>query len=201
MPLIIEAPKPVGPDRLRLPLAFDPERLSADLDALEESDWVEHPARQNYEGAWSAVPLRAPAGETHPIRLIFADPTAAAFVDTPWLDRLPYIKQVVRAFRCPLKTARLMRLAPGSRIKEHCDPGLDAKTGEARLHVPLRTSAEAEFRVNGTRVEMKAGSVWYLRLVDPHSAFNGGREPRINLVIDAVVNPWLERMLSEASAG
>lgn len=191
--------KAAGPDRLRLPLAFDPGRLAADVDWLEESDWIEHPARQNYEGDWSAVPLRGAAGESHPVRLIIADSTAGAFVDTPWLHRLPYVRDVLGAFRCPLKTVRLMRLAAGSRIREHRDPGLDARTGDARLHVPVKTSAEVEFRLNGLPVEMSAGSVWYLRLTDPHCAFNAGREPRIHLVIDAIVDPWLERMLAEAS--
>jgi hypothetical protein len=33
------------PDRLRLPLAFDPAPLAADLRAFAESDWVRHSDR------------------------------------------------------------------------------------------------------------------------------------------------------------
>ena len=56
------------PDRVRLPLRFDPARLAADVARLEDEAWVAHFVRQNYEGDWSALPLRAHAGETHPVR-------------------------------------------------------------------------------------------------------------------------------------
>jgi hypothetical protein len=62
------------PDRVRLPFAFDVPAMKADLAALQGSDWVDHFVKQNYSGDWSAIPLRAPAGETHPIRMIYSDP-------------------------------------------------------------------------------------------------------------------------------
>ncbi|MEJ2625872.1 MAG: hypothetical protein P8Z80_15465 [Pseudolabrys sp.] len=49
------------PDRLLLPLAFAPARLAADLAALQ-ADWTAHFVTRNYDGDWSAVALRAPAG-------------------------------------------------------------------------------------------------------------------------------------------
>ena len=73
------------PDRLRLPLSFDPDRLVRDLAALSSVDWIAHFVKQNYEGDWSVIPLRGVAGATHPIRMIYSDPTATAFEDTPML--------------------------------------------------------------------------------------------------------------------
>ncbi|MEQ1479341.1 hypothetical protein, partial [Salmonella enterica] len=55
-------------------------------------------------------------GETHPIRLIYADPAAKSFVDTPVLDFAPYYRDVLAQFKCPLRCVRLMRLTPGSII-------------------------------------------------------------------------------------
>ena len=183
------------PDRICLPLDFDADALAADAARFDEADWINHPVRQNYEGQWSVLPLRAPAGESHPIRLIYPDPSAEAFVDTPWLARAPSIQAALARFDCPLKTVRLMRLAPGSRITEHVDPDIDAETGWARLHVPILTGAGVTFLLNRIEAPMTPGSCWYLRLSDPHEVTNAGAEDRVHLVIDAVVNDWLASRL------
>ena len=94
------------PDRVRLPLQFDAHAMAADLVALQDG-WIEHFVKQNYSGDWSVIPLRAPAGETHPIRMIYPDPSATAWVDTPWLERSPVLRNAIAAFHCPVMTARL----------------------------------------------------------------------------------------------
>ena len=38
------------PDRLRLPLAFDPDRLAADLARAAIASWTAHFVKQNYQG-------------------------------------------------------------------------------------------------------------------------------------------------------
>jgi hypothetical protein len=194
------APDKHYPDRLRLPLAFDPAALAADLARVEADEWTEHFVRQNYEGAWSVLPLRSTAGATHPVMMIYSDPAATAFEDTPFLARLPAMAAAIAAFACPLRSVRLMRLAAGSQIKEHCDPDLDAAMGFARIHVPVRTNPGVAFRLNGTHVPMAPGEAWYLRLSDRHSVVNRGSEDRVHLVIDAGMNPWLAGQL-DAAAG
>jgi hypothetical protein len=172
------------PDRVRLPLAFDPARLAADLAKLEESDWIAHFVKQNYEGDWSALPLRAHAGASHPIQMIYSPPGATEFVDTPLLARTPYFAEVIAAFECPVTCVRLMRLTPGSAIKEHRDHDLAAEEGWARIHVPVTSNPGVEFFVNGREVAMAPGEAWYLRLADPHSAANRGDADRVHMVID-----------------
>ena len=183
------------PDRVRLPLAFDVPAMTADLAALLDADWIEHFVKQNYSGDWSVIPLRAPAGETHPIRMIYSDPAATAWVDTPWLDRSPGLRQAIAMFRCPVTVVRLMRLAPGSRIHEHHDHDLMAESGVARIHVPITTNPGVTFALNGTPVAMVPGEAWYLRLADPHAVRNDGSSDRVHLVLDVIVDAWLERML------
>jgi Aspartyl/Asparaginyl beta-hydroxylase len=196
-PIVIVGPvarPPRFPDRLRLPLAFDPDRLARDLAQLSSREWIRHYVRQHYDGDWSVVALRSPAGETHPIRMINADPTARAFVDTPLLQGCEYFRQALAAFECPLRVVRLMRLTPGSRIKEHTDLDLSFEDGIVRIHIPVVTNADVEFCLNGSRLALEAGSAWYLRLSDPHSVFNGGTVDRVHMVIDANVNGWVEAL-------
>jgi len=188
------------PDRIRLPFSLDPDPLAADLERFEAADWVRHYVRGNYEGDWSAVPLRAAAGESHPIRMIGVH-RAAEYVDTLYLDRAPSLRAALEHFPCPLKAVRLMRLAAGSIIKEHEDFDPEGETRPAvRLHVPITTSPEVEFLLNGTPVPMTPGSVWYLRLSGPHKVANRGASDRVHLVIDAWINDWLAEALRAGAA-
>lgn len=188
------------PDRVRLPFAFDAARLAADLAALDGTDWVEHFVRQNYEGDWSVLPLRAPVGATHPIQMIYSPPGVSEFCDTDFLKQTPYFAEVIAAFDCPVMSVRLMRLTPGSVIKEHQDHDLAAEEGVARIHVPVVTNPGVEFHVNRTEVKMLPGEAWYLRLADPHSVANRGDTTRVHLVIDLVVNEWMAAQLESGAA-
>ncbi|MBY8820821.1 aspartyl/asparaginyl beta-hydroxylase domain-containing protein [Sphingomonas colocasiae] len=186
-------------DRLRLPLSFDVARLREDLQRLEHNVWTRHFVPQNFEGDWSVLPLRFAKGETHPIRMIYSDPTATEFVDGPNLSASPYLAEVLAAFDCPLRAVRLMRLTPGSVIKEHEDHDLAADWGKARIHIPITTNPDVEFMLNGIPVAMLPGDAWYLRLSDPHRVANRGTEDRVHLVIDCDMSDWLERMLCMAA--
>ena len=186
------------PDRLKLPLAFDPARMRAEVAALAREEWIEHFVPGNYEGDWSVIPLRAMANARHPVMMIYSAPGRLDFADTRFLAACPYIQSVLNAFECPLQAARLMRLGPGSTIKEHRDHDLDHASGVARIHVPVVTSDEIEFHLNQKRVVLEAGSAWYLRLSDPHSVVNKGTSDRVHLVIDTLVNPWLDALFAAA---
>ncbi|MGI4764641.1 MAG: aspartyl/asparaginyl beta-hydroxylase domain-containing protein [Janthinobacterium lividum] len=188
------------PDRLRLPLAVDAGAMAGEVAALARADWVRHFVTQNYDGEWDVVPLRAQAGTTHPVMMIVPDPTASHFADTPFLAACPAIGAALRRFRCPLACVRLMRLGPGSAIKEHRDLALSPEDGTIRIHIPILTNPGVDFRLNGTHVPLEAGTAWYLRLTDPHSVSNRGDTERIHLVIDATVDPWLSALLADTAA-
>jgi hypothetical protein len=167
-----------------------------DLERLESEDWIAHFVDSNYEGSWDALPLRGTAGASHPVMMIYSDPACTEFADTPFLTHCEYLPRVLQSFHCPLMAVRLMRLAAGSRILEHRDLDLAVEDGVARLHVPVRTNPDVDFRVNGRRVTLQEGECWYLRLSDPHSVVNGGSRDRVHLVIDCEVNDWLRRQLA-----
>jgi hypothetical protein len=187
------------PDRLRLPFNFDPGLLARDLQGLAAVGWIVHFVKQNYDGDWSVIPLRGKAGATHPVMMIYSDPTATEFEDTPMLRDYPYFREVLAAFACPLRAVRLMRLTPGSVIKEHTDYELSVEEGTARIHIPVVTNPDVEFYLNGTRIVLEAGSAWYLRLSDRHSVYNKGATDRVHMVVDATVNDWLRSMIESAA--
>jgi len=184
-------------DRHQLNLSFDADRMRAEVNALAEdtAEWTNHFVTSNYEGQWSVIPLRANRGASHPILMIYSDPTSDDYVDTPFLTACPYIAEVLGCFKTRLYSARLMRLGRGSRIKEHQDHDLDPEGGAVRIHVPVSTNPEVRFLLNGTRVVMDEGTCWYLRLSDPHAVSNDGPD-RIHLVIDMEANEWVREQLT-----
>lgn len=196
---VVEQKEYVFPDRLKLPFEFSAEKLANDLAVLTKTEWTAHFVKQNYEGDWSAIPLRAPVGETHPIRMIYSDPAAKGFVDTIYLRQCPYFQEVLSRFKCELGVVRLMKLAAGSVIKEHFDFDLCYEDGTVRFHIPVVTNPQIEFYLNNERINMKAGECWYLRLSDPHRVNNFSDEDRIHLVVDAKVNDWITEIFRQSS--
>jgi len=185
-------------DRVRLTINFDPNRLRDDLARLTAADWIDHFVTQNYDGDWSVIPLRGPATAEHPVMMIYSDPTCTEFADTPFLAECPYFREVIASFQCDIGAARLMKLTPGSTIKEHTDHDLDFNQGNVRLHIPVTTNPEVQFILNGSRVVMNAGECWYLRLSDPHGVTNDGPTDRVHLVLDTTVNDWLRKRLLDS---
>ena len=179
--------------RARLPLRFDASALLADALGLAADDWVPHFNTGNYEGDWSGAALRSVGGVA---RQLYPDPTAqASYADTPLLTRCPNAAAALATFRCPLLAVRFLRLGPGSSIREHRDYNLGFDDGEVRIHVPLSTGPDVEFRHDGERVDMAVGEAWYLDLNLRHSVVNRGDDPRIHLVVDCVVDGWLRSVL------
>ncbi len=188
------------PDRLQLPLRFDVAKMQADLCRLESGEWLEHFVKQNFDGMWSVIPLRGAAGATHPVMMMYSDPTCVDFADTPFLGRCGYFPEVLAAFPFPLDAVRLMKLTPGSVIKEHRDHDLAFETGAVRIHVPVTTHPQVDFLLNGDRLDLQEGSAWYLRLSDPHSVTNRGDRDRVHLVIDARRSPELDLWFANLGA-
>jgi hypothetical protein len=186
------------PDHLRLPLDFDPGALSRDLAAAASGGWIRHFVRETYDGEWDVIPLRAPRGARRPAAMVLVHPMTEHFEDTPVLADCPYFRHVLGCFLTTLRAVRLMRLAPGSVIKEHVDAFLDIEDGAVRLHVPVVTNSDVDFRLNGKRLEMAPGSAWYMGVGNPHSVANRGSSDRVHLVIDAMLNAWLVDLLEAA---
>ena len=184
----------IVPDRLRLPLHFDVDALAAEAAALARPDWVPHFNRDIYQGEWAGVALRSVGGRAGQL---YPDPAAdAAFADT---EVLAHSGVAARpgSFECPKTAARLLALAPGAVINEHRDYNLGWADGEVRLHVPVVSNPQVEFVLDGRPVEMAVGEAWYLDLSLPHRVANRGRATRVHLVLDCVVDDWLEALIGQ----
>lgn len=188
------------PDRVKLPVRFDPERLARDLAVLASEDWIDHFLTDRYDGDWDVIPLRGPKSAIHPVMMIATTPGQKDFVDAPALGLCPYFREVIASFGAEARGVRLLRLTPGSTIKEHTDHEYTDDDGTLRLHIPVVTNPDVVFLLNGTRIVMEAGTVWVLRLADPHGVANNGREDRVHMIVDLVMNPALERYLLASTA-
>ena len=175
----------------RLSLDFDPQQLRSDLQLVKAEDWVPHFNTNYFEGEWSGIALRSTGGDP---KQIYPDPHAnGSAVDTPILRQCPNIRQVLESFDCPIRSARLLKLSPGSSIKEHRDYDLGFADGEIRLHIPIATEASVSFFLAGKRIQMREGECWYLDFSLPHRIDHRGAADRIHLVLDCVINDWLLR--------
>lgn len=173
----------------QLPFTFDPTALQADLARIAPDEWVPHFNTSVYEGSWSGVALRSVGGKA---TSLYPDPTAQGrFEDTEVVERCPAFRDVLATLHCPLTSARLLRLEPGSNIKEHRDYRLGYEDGEVRLHIPIVTDPAVTFFLSSQPVPMQVGECWYLNLNLPHRVENHSTIARVHLVIDCEINNWL----------
>jgi mannose-6-phosphate isomerase-like protein (cupin superfamily) len=184
--------------RLRLPLSFDADALRADVEGLADDEWVLHFNTRGYAGDWSGVALRSVGGDAARLYPDLTKP--GGYADTEVLARCPALAEAVGRFACELKDVRLLRLAPGAVIHEHRDHELGFEDGEIRVHVPVTTAPGVEFVHDGERVDMRPGEAWYLDLNLPHAVTNRADAARVHLVVDCVVNAWVERLLAAGRA-
>jgi hypothetical protein len=183
---------------IRLPLTFVANLLERDLAQIRPEEWAPHYNANDYEGEWTGVALRSVGGSAGNL---YADPSPQAiFADTPVLARAPYLREVLTQFQCPLRAVRLLRLAPGARIREHRDPGLGFQDGEVRIHVPVATNPDVDFVVAGQPIVMQVGETRFIDFAQPHRVANRGATHRIHLVLDCTVNDWLRAMLPSTCA-
>jgi hypothetical protein len=183
---------------LQLPFRFDPQLLKADLEGIQPDEWTPHYNERDYGGDWHGIALRSLSGDP---RQLFAKQSGAdAYADTAVLRRSPYFREVLSVFACPLKSVRLLRLGSGSVIREHSDPALGFEEGEVRIHIPIKTSAAAEFCLAGEALRFEEGNCYYVNVSLPHRVSNRGSEDRIHLVIDADVNDWVRSVFRKGQS-
>src|SRR5688572_33434218 len=97
---------------VQLPLSFDAARLAAEIDALGEAPWRPHP--QGFVGN-SALPFIAANGDPA------SESTAGPMRPTPYLERCPYVQQVIASLGAVAGRTRLMRLSGHAEASAHID--------------------------------------------------------------------------------
>ena len=179
---------------LKLPFCFDERRLGADLAKIREGEWIAHANTSAYEKDWRCVPLRSVEGRSDNILSI----DGVNYRDSEILSRCPYFREVIDSFQCEKTSVRLMEMGPGSTIKLHKDRGTSFEGGTARIHVPIMTAPAVLFTVEDEDVHFSVGNAWYLNASCLHGVRNESDIPRIHLMLDCVVNPWLEKIFLDS---
>jgi hypothetical protein len=182
---------------LRLPFEIDALQLQREALALAADAWKLHYNTANYKGGWHALPLYSMNGSLDAIHAVHADAAGnMPYQPTPLLATCPYTAALLERLQFPKQAVRFLRLEAGAVIKEHCDHQLAFEDGEVRMHIPVQTNEHVDFRVQGERIVMGEGELWYLNLSLPHSVSNQGASDRIHLVIDGIVNDWLREQFA-----
>jgi Aspartyl/Asparaginyl beta-hydroxylase len=181
---------------LALPFRFDPERLKSDLALVRREEWTPHYNERDFGGDWRGVALRSQTGDITYLWAAFVG--ASGFRDTALMRRCDYFREAIAAFECPLKSVRLLSLGPGSFIREHTDHALTYEDGEMRIHIPVQTSADVEFHVDGKRLLLEEGHSYYINVNLPHRITNGSSIDRVHLIVDLEVNDWVHELVRAA---
>lgn len=183
----------------RLPLRFDAVQLQADVHRLEAAHWPSHFNTSYHDGGWSGISLISPDGD--PQQLYSGGSVSTASKATPLLAECPALRTTIESVPAVIETARLLRLAPGSVIREHRDDGIGLDQGLVRLHIPVISHPEVEFYLDGQRVPMAEGECWYLDFGLPHRVSNPGPRERVHLVMDCIAGERLRALLPDGEVG
>jgi hypothetical protein len=172
---------------------FSEESLVVDLEHLTSGDWIQHYLTQHsyIQGDYHVAPLYAANGDPKAYKDFVSKQCP-----TNLLERTPYFQRVLSFFECEFARVRVMRMAPGTVLAEHLDQmDLRSKVQLARFHVPIVTNPDAYFIFSGEHIHMNPGECWYVEAALPHGAGNPGKEDRIHLIIDCVVNDFVNTLL------
>lgn len=180
--------KPVK--QLKLPFEFNIALLQTDVKRIQESEWVAHYNKANYDGSWTSLALFSKDGTSSSIYASMND--NSALKATEIMNACPYIQEVLDVFKFEKLAVRLMRLNVGAEIKPHRDNDLGYEDGEFRLHIPVITNPGVNFILGGERIIMNEGTCWYINANEEHSVTNKGATDRIHLVIDGKRNEWTD---------
>ncbi len=186
-------------EAVRLARSFDADRLASELAEVISHRWA--PQRIQAPGGgvgaataidWRVLPLRSPGGD--PDRTDPGGPGPVDFAPTEWLERLPYLREILESIPAPLNAVRLMALGPGASCRPHSDPKYTLHRGLMRLHIPLITHPGAVLVLDGVEHCWAAGQFWYGDFSREHMVHNTGPAVRVHAVIDALLTRELAEM-------
>ena len=184
-------------DAIKLPMTFDVEKLTQEVEGVGLNEFMYYdvlPLRSPAHLVDSSIPFPPPADD-------YADGSWCDWMNTPSLERSPYLKSIVEMFQehTTVTLVRALRLEKGNIVKEHRDVtlGLQVEKSVIRLTIPVIKEEKSLFYLNNKIVPMKPGECWYMRLTDPHQVINKSDRDRINITIDMIPNEWVRNLILE----
>jgi len=186
----MKVPQPIR--HLKLPFRFNEELLIKDLETVMKLSWTPHFNTSGYDGSWNSIALYAKDGD--PANILAMQEPKVILEETPVMKLCPYFQEVLKQFKCPFLSVRLLKLDPGAYIKPHRDHELGYENYNFRLHIPITTHKEIEFILDGEPLQMLPGECWYTNVNYEHSVANKGTTSRVHLVIDGERNTWSDKL-------
>jgi hypothetical protein len=144
-------------------------------------------------GSYKGIALVAPRGRAGANALQLAEP-GTAYEKTRVLRSCPYFDRIIEGLACPVERVRLLRLEPGSKVRDHREPGDGWALGRVRLQIPIVTNDRVVSLVSGRRVDMRPGELWYCDSTRTLRVHNRGSEARVHMVLDVQVDDWLKAL-------
>ncbi|MEO9080090.1 MAG: aspartyl/asparaginyl beta-hydroxylase domain-containing protein [Rhodanobacter sp.] len=175
---------------VQLPLQFDAVRLLAEVNALDQRCWLDHP--QKLPGNFS-LPLISVEGDPH------SDAIAGPMRPTPSLARCSYLMQVLDRLGAVWGRTRLMKLSGRAEVPPHADISYYWRE-RVRVHVPILTKPTVRFLCGDAEVNMAPGECWIFDTWRPHQVINAADAERIHLVADTVGSDHFADLVSNGRA-
>ena len=173
---------------LKLPFHFDTSIINKELAQFSKEDYNDiYNSSVSLETLWSMHFIEPIGGPDKP----------PCFLPNKALKKCPYLLSILNTFQCKKETFRIHTLDPGAKIKPHRDTGYSLAHGKIRLHIPVQTSDKVGLLVNNTPIKMKEGECWYCNFHLTHEVNNHSDKPRVHLIMDCLVNDWIEDLFSE----
>lgn len=157
----------------RLKVRFDAARLREEIADIPDDAWAPHP--NGIPGNSSIRLISVGGGEN--------DDVGGPMAMTPYLERAPYIRQVLASFGVVWGRTRLMRLAAGASVPPHADINYHWFR-RVRMHIPIITWPEVRFYCGDAVVHMAPGEAWLFDNWRQHRVENPAAFDRIHLVAD-----------------
>ncbi len=111
-------------------------------------------------------------------------------------QQFPELGRLLREkFPCKILSYGFLAMEPESWIKPHRDLRGTMEFGCVRLHIPVVTHADVDFRVSRKRIRMLPGELWALNTSYLHQVVNKSPIVRVHFVMDVELNDWVWRQL------
>ncbi len=179
---------------LKLPFKFDASKMKEELAQFTRTEYSDiYNPSVTLNTLWLKHFIEPLGGPTDP-------DTPIEFFPNEALKKCPYLLSIFETFKCRTETFRIHTLDPGASIKPHRDSGYSFEHGKVRLHIPVQTNDQVEILLTGEPVKMKEGECWYCNFNIIHEVHNHSNEPRVHLILDCIVNDWLEEVFGAAAA-
>lgn len=158
----------------KLPLIFDGEQLKQELLQFTEQDWSSHPSEEGI----SSIILVSVGGTLNNDFAI-----SGAVEPTSFLERCPYLQQVMRAIDAPISRSHLVKMA-GMAQNPACSDYNYHWFRRNCIYIPIVTNPAVKLFSSTESIHIAAGEAWTFDNSQQHSIANATNEDCIHLVIE-----------------